>query len=239
MPDMMEYIYTIPGTPVAQGRHRHFLRNNFVQTYDPMKKEKDLARKSLIAQKRTEIGLGCDIAVSLRFGYGFSETLSNVARNAKKWYPQKTTKPDIDNLIKFILDVGNGILWPDDNMISRISASKFFTEKPFTEITILIKKDLELPEETRKMQKILTPDDVIQIVCDMRRMIVHYNSAILPSLDGSPSYKQIREDRWQTFEELADTFLPLLLEFTQKYQPLFSKINKCKTATYREGKTLS
>ena len=35
-----------------------------------------------------------------------------------------TSKPDLDNLIKNILDRGNNILWEDDKNISYITASK-------------------------------------------------------------------------------------------------------------------
>ena len=45
-------------------------------------------------------------------------------------------KPDIDNLIKFYLDAGNGILWLDDNCICRLSCFKCYSRNPHTEIII-------------------------------------------------------------------------------------------------------
>ena len=41
----------------------------------------------------------------------------------------KTTRPDIDNLLKGFLDALNGIVWQDDAQICRISASKNYGEK--------------------------------------------------------------------------------------------------------------
>ncbi len=36
----------------------------------------------------------------------------------------KVTKPDIDNLIKTVLDACNGHVWKDDNQITEITSSK-------------------------------------------------------------------------------------------------------------------
>ena len=40
----------------------------------------------------------------------------------------KITKPDIDNLIKAILDAGNGVLWHDDNQVVSVNAAKRYSE---------------------------------------------------------------------------------------------------------------
>lgn len=52
----------------------------------------------------------------------------------------KDTKPDIDNLVKTILDVlTDAKIWIDDNLVSSITASKFYGIPDFvgqTEITI-------------------------------------------------------------------------------------------------------
>jgi Holliday junction resolvase RusA-like endonuclease len=46
----------------------------------------------------------------------------------------KVTKPDIDNVLKFILDAGNGILWEDDNKIVQVVICKRYAEKSRIEI---------------------------------------------------------------------------------------------------------
>ena len=47
-----------------------------------------------------------------------------------------TKKPDIDNLLKWVFDVGNGILWPDDNCISKCVALKQYTKTPYTRVIV-------------------------------------------------------------------------------------------------------
>ena len=46
------------------------------------------------------------------------------------------SKPDLSNLIKFIEDIGTGILYEDDKWISCIEAHKVYGKEPRTEFTI-------------------------------------------------------------------------------------------------------
>ena len=47
------------------------------------------------------------------------------------------TKPDSDNLIKFVCDALNGVFYKDDSQITRIQAVKVYAKEPSTEITIM------------------------------------------------------------------------------------------------------
>jgi Holliday junction resolvase RusA-like endonuclease len=47
-----------------------------------------------------------------------------------------TTKPDLDNLVKFIKDALNGIFWYDDSYVVEIQARKKYSESPRIEIEI-------------------------------------------------------------------------------------------------------
>ncbi|CXT32732.1 Phage protein [Staphylococcus aureus] len=42
----------------------------------------------------------------------------------------KVTKPDIDNLMKTVLDACNNYLWKDDNQIAEITSSKRYGIEP-------------------------------------------------------------------------------------------------------------
>ena len=63
------------------------------------------------------------IAVSLVFVF---ERPKNWPKKRRPLY--HTSKPDTDNLIKFFLDAGNGILWQDDCQIADITAQKVYGE---------------------------------------------------------------------------------------------------------------
>jgi len=55
-------------------------------------------------------------------------------KSAKREY--HTVKPDVDNVVKAVLDNGNGILWEDDRQIVRITASKCYANVAKTIIKI-------------------------------------------------------------------------------------------------------
>ena len=46
-------------------------------------------------------------------------------------------RPDLDNLVKAILDAYNGIVWQDDSQIYCIQAQKIYCNKERTEIKVL------------------------------------------------------------------------------------------------------
>lgn len=59
-------------------------------------------------------------------------------RNKNKLDSFHHSKPDLDNLIKFVCDIGNGILYKDDALISIVNAQKKYSNDPRTEFEIII-----------------------------------------------------------------------------------------------------
>jgi Holliday junction resolvase RusA-like endonuclease len=45
-------------------------------------------------------------------------------------------KPDVDNLLKFLLDISNNLLWKDDCEVSICQGTKIFDINPRTEFTV-------------------------------------------------------------------------------------------------------
>ena len=62
----------------------------------------------------------------------FKTRPKSYAKSVLHW----TKKPDIDNLIKLVLDALNGVFYVDDAQVMRITASKQYDELARTEITI-------------------------------------------------------------------------------------------------------
>lgn len=54
----------------------------------------------------------------------------------KKYSPYHATPPDIDNYLKFLLDMINGVLITDDRCISVLSAQKIYDDQPRTIFTL-------------------------------------------------------------------------------------------------------
>jgi Holliday junction resolvase RusA-like endonuclease len=47
-----------------------------------------------------------------------------------------TKKPDLDNLVKWIKDIFNKTVWQDDSQVYFLQATKFYSDRPKTEITV-------------------------------------------------------------------------------------------------------
>ena len=115
----------VAGEPRAQQRPRFSTRNGFVKTYDP---EKSRDAKALIGMMaRHELGnqpmLEGDLMLAL--------TVNKLP--PKSWSKKKqaeaigkgiTSKPDLDNYIKLVLDALNGVWFRDDSCIASIMARK-------------------------------------------------------------------------------------------------------------------
>ncbi len=118
-------IIQIWGTPVAQPRHRVCIRGNHPHAYIP-EKHKIHGWKAWIAEN---CGIGMEdkkpmtvpISVNLQF------TLPRPKSLPKKII-HHTKKPDIDNLIKAVLDAMNGIIYKDDSQICELGAIKIYGE---------------------------------------------------------------------------------------------------------------
>ena len=82
-----------------------------------------------------------DFDITMSFYLPLPKTLPNSKRNAILWGSENhTSKRDLDNLIKFYLDCANEVLFPDDHLITKIEASKEFSNQPRTVLNIMPKE---------------------------------------------------------------------------------------------------
>ena len=97
-------------------------------------------RNMAILQMQKQKAEKIEGAVNMNIIYAFRrpQSLSKKERNEidnGKIVP-KTTKPDIDNLTKAILDALNGIVWKDDAQVAQINIQKIWSAKDQIEIEI-------------------------------------------------------------------------------------------------------
>jgi len=134
---------TVLGEPSAQPRHRHYTMGSgnqlHVQTYDPATKAKETFA-SILQQDAPETPIDEPMMLEINFfmrrpkgHYGTGKNIGRVKPNAPEWC---STKPDIDNLVKFVQDALNKIFYRDDSLICQIISRKLYSEKPRTEIII-------------------------------------------------------------------------------------------------------
>jgi len=133
----MTVSFAVPGIPVAQGRPRACVRGGHAAVYQPKASAEWRAVARLAAAEAMGGNPPIPGAVSLActFLFPWPKSMSKRARLAAA-SRGKGTKPDIDNLLKAVMDACNGVAWEDDARVSAVSASKGYADAPRTEVSI-------------------------------------------------------------------------------------------------------
>ncbi len=117
----------IDGNPIPAAR----ARVTRYGTYNPRGREKTRLKTYFLSLHL--LCLQGPLKVVLEFNMPFPKTTSKKTRqflSEGKICHVKT--PDIDNLVKFILDCANGILFDDDKQVVELWASKKYSKHPST-----------------------------------------------------------------------------------------------------------
>lgn len=174
-------ILEIEGNPIAKARARTVRRGSFIVTYDPQEKEKKAFREKLklkldqvakIEMEASNCQLDTRYYVDLTFHMEISKSCSKGQRMAKFWKLEgHKSKPDLDNLEKFVLDCANGILFPDDSQIVQLSSEKFYSETPKTVIKMTTFKETHLHKSARMIITLFKPEELFCMIEEMRRLV--------------------------------------------------------------------
>jgi len=120
----------IYGAPTPKGRPKVAMRGRFPTVYTP--KETREAEDEFMAQalkSKPEAPLEGPLSVSISF---FKIKPKSMPKRIIHW----TTKPDIDNLAKLVLDALDKVFFQDDSQIVELICSKQYDEVPRTEVII-------------------------------------------------------------------------------------------------------
>ncbi len=129
------YTFTIEGDPIPWARPR----SNKGRFYDSQSKEKEVIAFSLMNQNLRNHGsrhpiLQGPLHLTVIFYMKIPKCSQAAMQRAENTYHAKL--PDLSNLIKFIEDTAQGILFPDDSHIAQISACKKYSRSPRTVLTL-------------------------------------------------------------------------------------------------------
>lgn len=130
--------FTVPGVPVAQPRHRVARHGAYIPKDHPIHAYKQavlLAWQSLPAV----YGEPMPGAVSVGVTFWFPRPQSMIWKTKPMLAVVKTTKPDLDNLAKGVLDALQHHAFGDDSRVCELRLSKWIVRDgalPRTEITI-------------------------------------------------------------------------------------------------------
>lgn len=120
-------MYIIKGEPAALARTR--LNVDQGRVYDSQKSLKFLAGVCLRSQHDDQPLLTGPLHLQVTF-------FMDIPPTSKRKSAYHIYKPDLDNLIKFVCDVSNGIIFTDDCLVAKITATKIYDKNPRTEFTL-------------------------------------------------------------------------------------------------------
>jgi len=133
---MQEFTFDL--APIGTRRPRFSMRNGKARVYDTQSSIKAILKmsaKSQMAKFRTEMGIPGVFMVEMTFHMSKPKTTQRrPVKMRNQIYHDK--KFDIDNMIKFYLDVLNGIAYQDDRMVAVINAEKIYADHPCVKIKV-------------------------------------------------------------------------------------------------------
>ena len=128
---------TIEGEPVGKGRPRVTSRGKFAHAYTPAKTKnyERLASNTYLEKYNYDDQLKGPIEATMECYFpipkGFTKKVKKFISNNKVYY---TKKPDIDNIVKSVLDSLNGLAYEDDSQIIKLSVKKLYSDNPRVEL---------------------------------------------------------------------------------------------------------
>lgn len=137
---MREITFRLSTIPVAKGRPRFHIYRGRILVKTPTKTAE---YENLIAMKYQEASGGfkfereAPLNVSLFFGMPIPSSTTKSRKAAmEEGVLKHIKKPDIDNLVKSVLDALNDIAWEDDSQIIRLNIQKEYSKEPYVYIRI-------------------------------------------------------------------------------------------------------
>lgn len=150
----------IPGEPIPKSRPRFFSKDGRKLAYNNQSNQMtEVSWRMKRAYQECEIKPSGD-SYDIHLAFFFRPPPGKDC-NLKLWgLIPHTHTCDLDNLEKFYLDCGNGILYEDDAQITVISSSKHYSSIPRTEITLMAHKAPVIDETVKTVLKLFSPEDL-------------------------------------------------------------------------------
>lgn len=129
----------IPGNPIAKKRPRFVRRGKFVGAYNCQETEEGRFAMEARFQLSGVESIPMESAIYLTCNFYMPIPKSWTKKKLRELEQSgisHVSKPDLDNLCKFVKDALNGVAWKDDNQIIVLWAEKEYSHNPRTELNI-------------------------------------------------------------------------------------------------------
>lgn len=120
----MDRVITVFHEPIGQPRHRISTRGGFAKMYLPSRHEVHGFKRAIKAEWMQLKMLPSQRAVAVTIQAFFHRPKAKTwKRRPNPRYPH-SSKPDIDNVAKAVMDALNKLAWIDDAQVARLEVSK-------------------------------------------------------------------------------------------------------------------
>lgn len=131
--------FTIPGQPQGKGRPRVGKIAGRARMFTPEKTVnyegmvKVVAHQAMAGRPLMDGAVRVDLAIDCQVPASWSprkqaQALSGAVR--------PTTKPDVDNTVKAVLDAMNGVVWKDDVQVCELALAKRYSATPGVSVIV-------------------------------------------------------------------------------------------------------
>ena len=130
--------FTIPGEPRGKGRPRFVRATGRTYTDRSTASYENLVRVSFKNAYPDWVPLTDAVEIHIHTYFPIPTSWSKKKQSlALSGWLRKTSKPDLDNVQKAVLDGLNGVAWKDDAQIVTMFTSKKYDEEPRADVTII------------------------------------------------------------------------------------------------------
>lgn len=135
--DYKKIWFSVPGKIVGKGRPRFTIKGGFAKVYTP-KKTKDYEDKIALNYRKVS-NYKSNKALRLKI-FAYRKIPKSTTKKLKQWLLEKvflcTVKPDIDNIIKVVLDALNNVAYNDDIQVCQLVIMREYTENECLKICV-------------------------------------------------------------------------------------------------------
>ena len=146
-PAMLPVAFTVPGEPVALGRARVAVISGHARMYTPKESAQHKgavaawARLANVCLAPDDQALGVDVVAVWEWPASWPKRRIVAAvvaldNDRAMFGVPKSSRPDVDNVAKLVLDALNGIAFSDDGHVAQLRAAKVYGPKAATHIRI-------------------------------------------------------------------------------------------------------
>lgn len=119
--------FFVPGVPIPKGSAKAFVvGKRAVVTHDNAKTKP--WQRSIAAEARGVAPGLLDGAVRVELWFSMPRPKSHGKPGRKSWAAEHVTRPDLDKLVRTVLDALTGIVWADDSQVVEVAARKCYAD---------------------------------------------------------------------------------------------------------------